>query len=428
MIPPTLPRAPIHLIFACITLALLAPTSLQALELQPYQLKYHLEFLPQSGQALATIEVDQGKLFRYIKFENLPERYADIKANGKLTISDSEVYWEPPATEAKLSLKVKINHERDPGEYDALMTSDWAIFRGDDVFPAVKSAFEDGARAVATLDVKLPPHWTSIETGWPRKRGNTFRIDNPTRKFDRPTGWMIAGALGTRRAGISGTSIAVSAPKSSNVRRMDYLTFLTFVWPELQRAFGKTPDKLLVVGMDDPMWRGGLSGPNSLFLHADRPVVSENGTSPLIHELTHMITRIRGIKTGKTNDDWIAEGLAEFYSFELLYRAGGMADDRRERILSHLKKRGRKVRHLREKNSTGRRTARAVVLMEALDKEIQQSSKGEFSIDDVTRDLMKKRKVSLDDLKQSVERLMGGKSSVLETSLLSAGSARSEQK
>ena len=49
-----------------------------------------------------------------------------------------------------------------------------------------------------------------------------------------------------------------------------------------------------VVGAADPMWRGGLSASNSLFLHADRPLISENGTSTLVHELTHVITRVRG--------------------------------------------------------------------------------------------------------------------------------------
>ena len=313
---------------------------------------------------------------------------------------------------------MKINHERDPGEYDALMTRNWAIFRGDDLFPAVKTRFEDGAYAVATLDVVLPPHWTSVETGWPRKKGNTFRINNPERKFDRPTGWMIAGTLGTRRGDISDTAITVSAPKDSAVRRMDVLTFFTFVWPELQRAFVQTPDKLLVVGMGDPMWRGGLSGPNSLFLHADRPVVSENGTSPLMHELTHMITRIRGAKTDAGNDDWIAEGLAEFYSFELLYRSGGITDERRAKIIANQKRWGRKVTHLRKRNSTGRITARAVVLMEALDQEIRQKSQGKYTIDNVTRDLMKKRKVDLNDLQQSAERWIGAPASTLQTKLL----------
>ena len=37
-----------------------------------------------------------------------------------------------------------------------------------------------------------------------------------------------------------------------------------------------------------------------------------------MHELTHAVTRIRGAR----NEDWIAEGLAEFYSIELPRRAG----------------------------------------------------------------------------------------------------------
>lgn len=411
-------HAPTRLLMLLVAaLYLLLPGDLQAKGL-PYQLEYRLEFLPQSGQALVTITLDKGELLHSIRFDNLPERYEDITASGKLMVSATEVLWEPEAGSASLSLKVKINHERDPGEYDALMTRNWAIFRGDDLFPAVKTRFEDGAYAVATLDVVLPPHWTSVETGWPRKKGNTFRINNPERKFDRPTGWMIAGTLGTRRGDISDTAITVSAPKDSAVRRMDVLTFFTFVWPELQRAFVQTPDKLLVVGMGDPMWRGGLSGPNSLFLHADRPVVSENGTSPLMHELTHMITRIRGAKTDAGNDDWIAEGLAEFYSFELLYRSGGITDERRAKIIANQKRWGRKVTHLRKRNSTGRITARAVVLMEALDQEIRQKSQGKYTIDNVTRDLMKKRKVDLNDLQQSAERWIGAPASTLQTKLL----------
>ncbi len=383
-----------------------------------YKLSYHLELEPKSELAEVTVRIDKGHLFRYLQFENLPDRYKDIKANGKLTISEDEVRWQPPKKDAELSLKIKITHERDPGEYDAMITKDWAIFRGDDLFPAMKTDFEDGAYAKATLEVDLPKAWTSIETGWPRIKGNRFRIDNPERKFDRPTGWMIAGKLGTRREEISKTSIAISAPKGSKVRRMDMLTFFGFVWPEVNSAFKKTPDKLLIVSMDDPMWRGGLSASNSLYLHADRPIVSENGTSPLLHELTHMVTRIRGVKEKNNNDDWIAEGLAEFYSFELLYRAGGMTLDRREKIISRLGRWGKDVKHLRKKNSSGKITARAVVLVDKLDKEIQKKSKNKYSIDDVTRKLMEKRKVSIKDLKKIVESLIGEPSKTLRSPLV----------
>jgi predicted metalloprotease with PDZ domain len=166
------------------------------------------------------------------------------------------------------------------------------------------------------------------------------------------------------------------------------------------------------------MWRGGLSASNSLFLHSDRPLVSENGTSPLLHELTHMVTRISGASTANTNDDWIAEGLAEFYSFELLYRADGMTKSRRSKIIKNLAKWGAEVKHLRKSKSTGPVTARAVVLLDELDKEIRKRSNNKYSIDDVTRDLMKTRKVSLDDLHNSVEKLIGPKIDALNSSLL----------
>lgn len=166
------------------------------------------------------------------------------------------------------------------------------------------------------------------------------------------------------------------------------------------------------------MWRGGLSASNSLFLHADRPLVSENGTSPLLHELTHMVTRISGVATATTNDDWIAEGLAEFYSFELLYRANGMTKARRNTIIKNLAKWGADVKHLRQSKSTGPITARAVVLLDELDKEIRARSNKKHTIDDVTRDLMKTRKVSLDDLRKSVEKLIGKNIETLKSPLL----------
>ncbi|MEE2732330.1 MAG: hypothetical protein VYA55_16035 [Pseudomonadota bacterium] len=399
-------------------LGVLVASSVQAADELAYKLDYTLELLPESEQAAVTIAIDKGKLFRYLEFDNLPGRYSAIQANGKLSVTETRVRWEPPAADARLSMRVKITHERDPGEFDAMINWDWAIFRGDDLFPAIKSEFDDGAYAEAQLTVILPQDWKSIETGWPRRRDNVFRIDNPERKFDRPTGWMIAGKLGTRRDTVGTTSIAISAPKGGYLHRMDLLTFFNFVWPELERAFHNTPEKLLVVGMGDPMWRGGLSASNSFYLHSDRPMVSENGTSPLLHELTHMVTRIRGSKSGQFNDDWIAEGLAEFYSFELLYRAGGMTQERRDSIVRKLGAWGKGVKSLRKSNSSGKITARAVVLMDKLDKEIRSASNDQYNLDHLARELMAKRTVSLDDLERAAEALIGAKSKVLQSPLL----------
>lgn len=382
-----------------------------------YQLDYVVKFVPEREGASVEISIDNGELLRKMRFDNSNSIYSDINANGKLTHKNKQVVWELPAKDAKLTYFVKLTHERSAGKFDARATNEWALFRGDNLIPAVETFELAGARAIAELEFILPEGW-SVETGWPRKTGNVFIIDNPERLFDRPIGWMIAGKIGTRRATIKKTSIAVSAPTGEGLRRMDALTFFNFVWPEVNSAFNVAPKKILVVGANDPMWRGGLSAPNSLFLHSDRPLVSENGTSPLLHELTHIITRIRGATTAKTNDDWIAEGLAEFYSFELLYRANGMTKARRSKIIKNLAIWGAGVKHLRADKSTGPVTARAVVLFDELDKEIRKRSNNKFSIDDVTQQLMIIRKVSLEDLRRAVEKLIGPKIDALNSPLL----------
>lgn len=383
-----------------------------------YTLNYQLAFQPNEDTATIRIAIDQGRLLRSMEFTNLPKRYSNIKANGDLSVTAEKVTWKLPDDSAWLTMTVKVSHAKRPDVYDARMTKDWAIFRGDDIFPSAVTENVPGAYAVATLEVTLPDGWRSIETGWARQKGNTFRIDNPDRLYDRPVGWMIAGDLGTRRSKIGKTTLAVSAPKGAALQRMEVLTFLNFVWPEVRKAFGEVPKKLLIVGMGDPMWRGGLSAPNSLFLHAERPLVSENGTSPLIHELTHMVTRISADKGKHGNDDWIVEGLAEYYSFELLYRAGGMTKGRRKAIIGKLRKWSGEVKNLRAQASTGPVTAGAVVLLDELDRELRRRSKGKASIDDVTRDLMKLRKVSLADLKASVEALIGADVAALRSPLI----------
>jgi hypothetical protein len=253
-----------------------------------------------------------------------------------------------------------------------------------------------------------------VDTGWPRESDGSFTVDNPGRRFDRPVGWMIAGKVGTRRDFFGGSEICVGAPVGIGYRRMDVLTFFNFIWPEAELAFKKMPRKLLIVGAGDPMWRGGLSAPNSFFLHADRPIVCENSTSPLLHELTHVITHIQG----KMSDDWIAEGIAEFYSIELIYRAGGMTEARYRKMRSWLKSSSRDVTTLRVVNSKGPVTARAVILFQDLDHEIQSLTKEKHTIDDITRKLMKQSKVSLEDLRRISEQLVGRKLDVLDTPLL----------
>lgn len=383
-----------------------------------YEVSYQIALDPSRQGAQVTISIDNHGLLERLSFSNKEKIYSRIKANGKLVIKDDKVSWQLPKENAQITFFAKITHEKKPGEYDAIMNNDWAVFRGDDLVPAMHTLEVDGAYSRSTLIFNMPEGWKSVETGWPRLDGNSFAVDNPERRFDRPTGWMVAGKIGSRRATLRKTQIAVVAPQGLGYKRMEVLTFLSFAWRQLNSAFEKTPQKLLVVGAGDPMWRGGLSASNSLFLHSDRPLVSENGTSPLLHELTHMVTRITGEKTETSNDDWIAEGVAEYYSFELLYRAKGITKARRTKILKTLNTWGKDVKHLRQSDSTGPVTARAVVLLNELDQEIRQRSQQKYTLDDVVRSLMVKRRVSLDDLRFASETLVGGELKALKSPLL----------
>lgn len=379
-----------------------------------FHVDYRIGLAAGRDDALVTIRLGEGaRWVRRLNFKIDPMRHSEFKADGEFAVEGDRAIWIPPKDGGALTLHSKITHQRAKGDYDALITRDWAIFRGDDIVPAASARLLKHASSRARLRFELPPRW-GVTTGWVKSPDGTFTIDNPQRRFDRPVGWMIAGQIGIRLDRIGASEIAVAAPDGTAFRRLELLTFLNFVWPEMAHAFGRAPRKLLIVGAGDPMWRGGLSSPNSLFMHTGRPIVSGDGTSPLLHELSHVITRIRG----QRNDDWIAEGLAEFYSIELIYRAGGMSETRYERERAWLRRWSKDVTSLRVRNSKGATTARAVVLLQDLDREIRAASNDERDIDDVTRELTRMGKVSLDDLRAAAKRAIGAESKTLQSSLL----------
>lgn len=380
----------------------------------------HYLFSPRPEDDLVQVEIQlrNSKLLKSISFRHDKERHLNFRGDGKVKRYKSSVRWEPAQGDehdiVSLYFEAKVSNERGKGGFDARMNADWAIFRGDKIIPTAKVRSKKGSRSVSTLEFNLPEEWTSVDTGWKKARNWVFLIDNPERRFDRPTGWIIAGKLGIRRDFLEGSELSIGAPQGSQAQRMNALALINLVWPEVQRAFRQLPPKILIVSAGDPMWRGGLSSPNSFYVHADRPLISENGTSTLLHELAHVITRIRG----GSQSDWISEGLAEYYSIELMLRAGAMNAARHDRVLRSLARWSAKVTSLRTKSSSGPITARAVLLFHELDQELRQESLGQYSIDDVTRALMKERKVSNKKLRSIVEELLGKPSKTLSTSLL----------
>jgi predicted metalloprotease with PDZ domain len=132
------------------------------------------------------------------------------------------------------------------------------------------------------------------------------------------------------------------------------------------------------------MWRGGLSGPDSLFIHAHRPLITEDGPSPLLHEVMHTALELRPGNDG----DWAIEGLAQYYALQLLGRSGTISAERLKRAYEFQTQRGLEAEHLRSKTVSGAGTARAVTVLRALDGKIREATQEKKSLDDVLRILV----------------------------------------
>ena len=385
-----------------------------------YDLHYRAQFEPHDGTIPGIIHVElhltgerlPGKIVLSID----PQRYRAFTSTDPIETTSRTVTWRPRGKFSRLAYDFVVNHERTPGHFDSLMTPDWALFRGDRMIPKVAVTAPPSLKSRATLEFVLPKGWSAL-TPYERSAGEPRTIDDPTRRFDRPEGWMIAGKLGTRSEEIAGIHTIIASPAGEEVRRQDTLAFLNWNLPLLAEIFKSFPSRLLIVSAGDPMWRGGLSAPASLFVHSHRPLISENRTSTLLHELVHVAMGIRG----DAESDWIVEGLAEFYSIETLRRSGGISKARYDEAMQKMKQWGAKAPTLFAKISSGAVTARAVVALHRTDDEIREATGGKASLDEVARELAQQQgEVSLAVLQSIAEKVAGRRVKALERVQLSA--------
>jgi hypothetical protein len=225
---------------------------------------------------------------------------------------------------------------------------------------------------------------------------------------------MLAGQLGSRRTRLGETEVTVASPLGQGMRRMDVLTLLTFVWPQVQALYPRHPGKLLIVGANDPMWRGSQSAHESIYLNSHLPLVNESGSSALVRELAQVSGRINGTQ----RSDWISEGFAEYYAIELVRRAGGISDERYESLHGKLVRDTQKVTTLRGERVSPAQVARAVVLLQELDGEIRLKTHNKRSLDDVLRGAMRLGDIDTQAFVQLSESVIGGSSKVLSTELI----------
>jgi len=391
---------------ACNAPASEAPAGVETLE---YELVYTLRIAPTEDRVYVATKVTQDRqLLRELSFASDP-RIDGIEGDGEILRVGDRWVWLPPDDGGTLRWQVTVNHQRSNGGYDAWLGNDWSLFRAEDAIPRAASRTLRGATSKTSLQFRLPSGW-SVVTEY-AKHGGRYPVADPERRFDQPTGWIVAGRLGVRRETINGVHVAVAGPAGHSLRRMDMLALLRWTLPALNQVLRALPERMTIVSAGDPMWRGGLSAPQSFYIHADRPLISENATSTLLHEVMHLSFRFRAAR----DYDWIVEGLAEYYSLEILYRSGTISLDRYRKAHVGLEEWSRDVSRLCRPVSAGPVTARAVTVFAALDREIRKRTVGRASLDEVVRSLSEEHdSVDLDTLRRIADRIAGRETVALD--------------
>ena len=382
-------------------LLILSLSSVQAQENQSrfYDVTFNGQFRPDRGVVEASISVQQsgGELIQLDLSANA-QRYSEFAGEGEIRREGNRLLWSVPPGGGTLSYEAIVDHERGR-KLDAQMTPEWAILRLDDVFPAARVRSLVGSRSRSSLELNGPTGWR-FESRYGVVKGR-LSFENPGRRYDRPTGWLAAGKLGVRRTTLEDRTVTVAAPRDQGMRRLDILSFVRWTLPSLVQVFPDFPKQLLIVGARDDMWRGGLSGPESVYLHADRPLVSENSTSPLLHELVHLATA----QSSANVADWIVEGLSEYYSLNVLLRSGGISQKRYERAIKSQVDWAKKDNGRLVSPSTGANTARAVQCFESIQKELGKNDAG--SLDEVVQELLASENADGKRLLELVEAHLG---------------------
>ncbi len=368
-----------------------------------YAVLYTIAPDPGSTAVAVGMDVEQtrGQL-RELSFEFDASKISQFEADGMLDVRDNTVYWQPDTTGGKLRWHVRPSNKRNDGGYDALLNKQWGIFRAEDIIPRARARTLKDANSITRMRFDLPSGWSAISEY--SSINDPMEVVIPARRFDQPQGWIAVGELGVRRETIAGTRITVAAPQGQAVRRMDMLALLNWTLPELISVLPDALSRLTIISAGDPMWRGGLSAPSSIFIHADRPLISENATSTLVHEVVHVAFDIKAAE----GFDWIVEGLAEYYSLELLQRGGAITTRRYNRALESQEQWALESGTLCGVDSSGATTALSVTIFRDLDREIRSKSKGSFSLDNLVARLSGSgTETALAELRAAAAELLG---------------------
>ena len=310
-------------------------------------------------------------------------RLDHFRGTGSLEAVPGGFRWVPGGPYAHITYRARIDHLRGQHQrYDSYTGTDWIVTRARNLFPRIALEYEptkgEAVKSRARLIFRLPGGWHSAA---PNSviGPNTYRLNEPGKVLDRPRGWFALGKFAFDHQEIAGTMVRLARAPGAGLQPEELFHFLDGTFPALKKMLNATAETLLIVSAPDPMWHGGISGENSFFMHAGRPLRTPDKTSPYLHELFHVLQPYKPAPDA----DWIEEGLAEFYSLELQRRAGLVDAAAYARALSYFERYGLWNVDLTQQQDNAATNNSAPLVMYALDQRIQHATAGKARLDDV---------------------------------------------
>ena len=316
-----------------------------------------------------------------------PERFESFTGSGTLERRRGEIVWTPSGPYAELRYEVRVDHRRAPGKgYDSYAGEDWILSRTSGFFPRSAVLFrrevEAHPESRARLVVRLPPGWASA-TAMPAESEGRYVVETPHQRMDHPRGWLAFGRLKRTEATAASTALTIIRVPSVTTHVEPIVELMQKAVPVVATLFERALPHLLIVVGPDPMWRGGLSGEESFYIHTGRPLRSPDYTSPYLHELFHVMAPFRP----QADAHWVTEGLAEFYSVELQRRIGILSEAHFQRALELFAEHGLWNQDFTHTAAPALRNNSAPLVMYVLDQRIRAATGGQRGLDAVVTSL-----------------------------------------
>lgn len=312
-----------------------------------------------------------------------PGRFDGFAGSGVVEQQRGEIRWFPRGPYAELRYVAHVDHRRSAGKgYDSYAGQGWILSRTSAFFPRSAALFrheiEPSPESRARLVLRLPPDWESI-TVFPPEARNVYLVETDRQSFDHPRGWMLLGHMKRVDTTIGATALTIARAPGVAHKVDGAVRLISDTLPALLTLFHRSLPRLVVVLGPDPMWRGGLSGEESFYMHGDRPLRSRDQTSPYLHELFHVTAPFRPAPDAH----WVTEGLAEYYSIELPRRQGSLSAASYRRALELFGEHGMWGRDFTHTTDAALHNNSAPLVMWALDRRIQRTTKQTHGLDDV---------------------------------------------